>query len=327
MVVPGDGDPLSSGGTEGVRADASAPGRRPEPAAGPGLPRDGNNDGVPAGIDLSLRPPRFPVSLEKWYIDVLLDDGTVCLVYIGTLVLCGKRFNRVTAELFRPGAATVRGSARVGALVGGLGFLRSAAASIEGGRLRFKTDGLSGDLLYRPRSAPWRLAAPFLSVGRRALTWSVEIPDADVEGRLEWPGGSLEVRGRGYRDRVWFDLVPWRFPISRLAWGRAIAGPHAAVWTQATTARGVVAGAWMDGREVDFAQGAAVPVGIDLGPPRVILDSDVADLEGLRLGLLRRPVGWLSGAPHETKWQAPCAIADDPGVAIHEVVTWRAAGG
>jgi hypothetical protein len=276
-------------------------------------------------MDLSLWPAHLPVSLEKWYLDVLLADGTVCLIYIGSLAVCGRRLNRVTAELFRPGAATVRGSASVGALVGGTGFLHSAAASIEGERVRFHTDGLSGDLVYRPRFAPWRPREPFLSVGGRTLTWSVEIPDADVDGRLRWPGGSMAVRGRGYRDRVWFDVLPWRFPIARLVWGRAAAGAHAAIWSQATTAAGEVTAAWLDAGAVEFRPNEAAPIGIGLGPARVLLDADVASLEGLRLGSLRRLVGWLSGAPHETKWQAPCNIAAEPGVAVHEVVTWHGA--
>jgi hypothetical protein len=246
-------------------------------------------------------------------------------VYIGTLALLGKRLNRVTAELFSPGAAPIRGSACVRTPAGGPGFLRSTAASIVGERLRFHTDGLSGDVVYRPRSAPWRPIEPFLSAGRRTMTWSVEISDADVEGHVSWPGGDMPVRGRGYRDRVWFDVLPWRFPIARLAWGRAVAGAHAAVWTHATTARGVVAAAWLDGQGVDAEPDGVPPAGVRLGPARVILDADVADLEGLRVGPLRRPLGWLSGSPHETKWQAPCAIADHRGVAIHEVVTWRGA--
>lgn len=219
MSFPGDGgSPIADEG-QGMPAGPPVSGRRPKSASTPVSWMAGNEDSRTPETDFSLRAPHFPVSLEKWYIDVLAADGTVCLVYVGTLALCGRRLNRVTAELFRPGAASVRGSARVGALVGGPGFLRSAVVSIEGERLRFNTDGLSGDLVYRARFAPWRLRESFLSVGRRTLTWSAEIPDADVEGRLSWPGGSMAVRGRGYRDRVWFDILPWRFPISRLVRG------------------------------------------------------------------------------------------------------------
>jgi hypothetical protein len=135
----------------------------------------------------------------------------------------------------------------------------------------------------------------------------------------------MAVQGRGYRDRVWFDVLPWRFPIARLAWGRAVAGGHAAVWTRATTAHGLVAAAWLDGQTVDSGPDEAPPAGVRLGPPRVILDADVANLEGLRIGPLRGLLGWLSGTPHETKWQAPCTIAAERGVAIHEVVTWHGA--
>jgi hypothetical protein len=274
-------------------------------------------------LDLSLRRASFPVSLEKWYVDALLDDGTVCLVYIGSLAVGGARINRVTAELFRSDGSVVRGAAKVGRIVAGAGFLRCSAADIDGDRLRFHTAGLSGDLNLRPLAAPWTAFDPFVVAGRRALTWSVEIPDASVEGRLRWPDAELPVRGRGYRDRVWFDLYPWRFPIARLRWGRAAAGEHAAVWSRATTTDGrTVAGAWLDGAAVDLPSDGP-PGGVALEGGRTFLDADVADLEGLRLGVLRRPFARLGGAPHETKRQARCTINGVPGVAVDEIVTWR----
>lgn len=267
--------------------------------------------------------PHFPMSLEKWYIDVLLEDGTVCLVYIGQLSVLGRRIGRVTAELFRPDAITIRGAAPSGRLEGAVGSVRCSAASIQGEHLRFETDALSGELRYRPRYGPWEPARPFLASGSRRLTWAVEIPDADVEGELRWPGGDMQVRGRGYRDRVWFDVLPWRFPIRRLSWGRAVAGSHAAVWTCAEKGSERVGYAWRDGEACDPGGSSSVPDGVVLGSARVFLDSDVASLEGLRLGVFRRPLAWLSGAPHETKSVGFCEIEGERGVGVWEDVRWR----
>ncbi len=268
-------------------------------------------------MNLALRRRGFPVSLEKWYIDALMDDGSVLLVYLVHLRLLGLPISRVTAELFRPGQPVIRGEAVARGVRGGEDALDFGPARIEGELLRFETPGLSGELRYRPRAAPVRLLDPFIQRGRRRLLWEVELPDADVSGRVWWPGGQLQLSSRGYRDRVWFDLLPWRFPIRRLVWGRAVAGPHAATWVAAETAQETVQARW-EGGEVTV--GDAHPP--DLQPSRVILDTRVADIEGLLLGWLRPLLRFISGDPHELKRAGPADMDGSRGPAIHEVVTW-----
>lgn len=274
-------------------------------------------------MDLTLHAARFPVSLEKWYIDTLLDDGSVLLVYLGALTISGVRLARATAELYAPDGLMAHGSATVRHITGGENALRFGPFSLAGDHLSFSMEGLSGDLVYHPRWAPCSLLEPFLARGSRTLHWSVEIPDADVSGILRWPGGERTIAGRGYRDRVWFDLPPWRFPIRELIWGRAAAGDHAATWVRATTSQGIVSAAWLDGQRAQPDATSGLPPGVSLGPSRQFLDADVAGLENLRLGALRGPLRRLSGDPHETKWQAPCVITGAHGVAAHEVVKWR----
>ncbi|MGE5334167.1 MAG: hypothetical protein ACM3N4_05660 [Nitrososphaerota archaeon] len=274
-------------------------------------------------MNLSLHPTRFPVTLEKWYIDTLLDDGSILLVYLGTLTLFRVRLARVTVELFLPQGQVVRGSATARHIMGGEGILYFGPATIVGDRLRFTTAGLSGDLVYHPRQPPCALREPFLVAGDRTLHWVVEMPDADVIGRLAWPGGSRTVTGRGYRDRVWFDIPPWRFPIRELIWGRAAAGAHAATWVRATTGQGIIAASWLDGHVVATEDSSVPPSDVALGPGQVFLDADVAALEGLRLGALRGLLRRLSRDPHETKWRAPCMIAGVEGIAVHEVARWH----
>jgi hypothetical protein len=261
-------------------------------------------------LDLSLRSPRFPVSLEKWYVDVLFDDGAVLLVYLVRLHFFGVRMARVTAELFEEGRV-IRGDAAASRIEGGPDWLRFGGASIEGDRFRFSTPGLEGDLVYRPRHDPFTLRDPFVTDGDRALTWRVEIPDADVEGTLRWPGGLRTVRARGYRDRVHFDIPPWRFPIERLVWGRAIAGEHATTWVEADTARGRIADRWASSEQR-----------LELDEPRVLIDAHVLGLPTLGLSWRRALLEPLSGDPHERKMAAPCRLGGEQGVAIHEVVTF-----
>lgn len=274
-------------------------------------------------MDLTLHPTRFPFSLEKWYIDTLLDDGSVLLVYLGAITLCAVRLARVTAELYPAHGPIVRGSAPVRHIAGGENILRFGPATIEGDHLRFTTAGLSGELVMRPRYPPCALREPFLTEESRTLHWSIEIPDADVTGTLTWPGGTRAIAGRGYRDRVWFDLYPWRFPIREQIWGRAAAGDHAATWVRTTTHEGVITLSWLDGHMVETDAVTGLPVRVTLDSARAFLDADVVALEGLRLGGLHSVLRRISGNPHETKWQAACAIAGVEGEAVHEVVRWK----
>jgi hypothetical protein len=277
-------------------------------------------------MDLALHPNRLPTTLEKWYVDVLLADGTVLIVYLGAIRVLGVRVARVTVDLFRPGAPLVRDGAKAHVVAGGEGRLHFGPATIAGDVLRFVLPSLRGELTFRPRFGACALATPFFRQGARALTWTVEVPDADVEGALRWPGGHLEVRGRGYRDRVYFDLPSPRLPFRTLTWGRAVSASHAATWVAATTPTSRIVHAWKDGRLLDTATARldGPPVGVELGVARVLVDGDVARLPGLRLGPVRGLVGQITGDPHETKWQASCAIDGEPGVAVHERVTWRA---
>lgn len=267
--------------------------------------------------DLTLRPLRPPFSLEKWYVDVLMDDGTVLLVYIGQLHVLGVPMRRVTVDLFTPDGGQRRGDARVTRVDETPDRLVFGPATLTHETLRFETEALSGELVYRPRHPPATLRDPFLEDGGRTLTWQVEIPDADVEGRLSWPGGGRQVVGRGYRDRVYFDVLPWRFPIRELSWGRAAAGAHASTWVRARTRRGEIVAGWNDGVAIERANAPEVE------DERVMLRAHVVDLEGLHLGALRPAMRRLVGDPHEIKWTGRTRLAGEPGLLVHEVVRWR----
>ncbi|MGA2448284.1 MAG: hypothetical protein ABTD50_06400 [Polyangiaceae bacterium] len=174
------------------------------------LPRAVSNN----AIDLTLAKPRFPSTLERWYVDVLLDDGTVVLVYLGRLQVLGASWARATAEIFFSDGRIVRGSSAVTKPAGEPGCVRFGNTAIEGKVLKISAGDVHGELRYRARAAAHCPRTPWLAVGSRTLTWSVEVPDADVEGRLSWPMGRLDVTGRGYRDRVHFDRAARGGPVA-----------------------------------------------------------------------------------------------------------------
>jgi hypothetical protein len=268
-------------------------------------------------MSLALRGGRAPFTLEKWYVDTLLPDGGVLLVYLGTMRVLGVAIARVTAELFEESGRVRRGAAKARVVEGGASWLRFGPASIDGERLAWKTDGLSGELRFAPRHPGVEPRSPFLEEDGRRLSWTIEVPDADVEGAVEWPGGGRDIEGRGYRDRVFFDLLPWRFPIRELVWGRAVAGTHAAAWVAATTPRETVTVRWEDGR---VSSALAEP---ELDAGRVLVQTAVADIEGLHFGLLRPLLRRMTGDPVEVKWACPATLHGIAGRAVHERVTWR----
>jgi hypothetical protein len=86
---------------------------------------------------------------------------------------------------------------------------------------------------------------------------------------------------------------------------------------QATGLNNEVAQGWQDGHPV--TGGLVSPV---TDPGRVFLEGPVIDLEGLRLGPLRAPLGRLLRAPYQAKQASAASIGGVEGRAVHEVVTW-----
>jgi hypothetical protein len=255
--------------------------------------------------------------LDKWYVDTLLADGTVLLVYLGRAVLAGVPLVRVTCALFLPDGRHLQGSAS------GLRFsrtergLRCGPASIEGERLRFETPGFAGELTLAPRAPAVRLREPFLARGTHTLHWHVEVPDADVSGELRVQGERRAIEGRGYRDHVWLDFPLLRLPLRKLRWGRACAGSHAATWVVAETQDEVISAGWHDG-----VLGPGRPTSLVLRDERTIVEGPLVDLAGLRLGLLRPLLRLSTHDPIQHKWAARAELDGELGWAVHELVTW-----
>jgi hypothetical protein len=267
-------------------------------------------------VNYTLHRARSWWHLEKWYADAITPDGDVLVVLLAVVRVAGITIGRVSADLSRADGSVVRGDAPASSVAGGPGWLRFGPARIEGDILTWSTAGLSGELAVRPRAPAATMRDLLVSAGRGALAWTVEVPDADVTGELRWPGGSLPISGRGYRDRVWTDIPPWRLPLRTLRWGRAVTASHATTWIDAETAAEPVRWRWDDGRESTDAPPA-------VGRDRVLMAAAVADIPGLRLGLLRGFSRVLSRDLHQTRWAAPTSLGGEAGWAVHEEVRWR----
>jgi hypothetical protein len=127
------------------------------------------------------------------------------------------------------------------------------------------------------------------------------------------------VEGRGYRDRVSFDIVPWNLPLRRLHWGRVAAGPHAATWVQAETQDGRIEAGWHDGALI-----RSQPPQLELCDDRELLAGPVVDLEGLHLGPLRPLLRAITRNPFQKKCTARAILQGAVGHAVYETVDFGA---
>ena len=143
------------------------------------------------------------------------------------------------------------------------------------------------------------------------------MPDADVRGELEVGSQRLSVMGRGYRDYLALDLLPWRVPLRQLEWGRACGGEHAAWWIRLQLKDTVLEGTWSDG----IMRPRHDPPSLEA--ERVIQEGHVADLPVLRIGLLRSVLRRLARDPHQTRVVGRTSLSGAPGWAVREVVRWR----
>lgn len=266
---------------------------------------------------LSATEGRAPFFLEKWYVDLISDDGTMLIVLLGQIRALGLRRARLTAELHRPDGSAVRGAAQIGGIASTGSSRIFRGGSLEPEILVWETPNLSGELYHTARYQTAYTSDPLLIDGTRQLRWIVEMPDADVRGELRVGSESFSVTGRGYRDYLALDLLPWRVPLRHLEWGRAACGEHAAWWIRMQLTNGVIEGTWSDGT-VMHRQDPPI-----LAAQRVIQQGHVADLPVLRIGWLRSVLRRLARDPHLTRVVGRAHLEGTPGWAVQEVVRWR----
>ncbi len=272
---------------------------------------------IAAPAKLTVTQGRGPFFFEKWYLDTIVADGTLLIIVLGQVRILGLRLARFAAELYRPDGSSIHEPLALGKIC-----RLGEARLFDGGRLTptqlaWNGPNLSGDLRLTPRHSPSQIRDPLLRHGRRQLRWLVELPDADVEGRLTWPGGGLDLRGRGYRDYLALDILPWRLPIREMVWGRACAADHASWWFQLTTREETVSGTWRDGH---LTADVSIPRLFD---QRVFEDQQLGDTSPLRIGLARGVLRRLAGDSHRTRWLARAELEGALGWAVHEQLRWR----
>jgi hypothetical protein len=256
-------------------------------------------------------------TLDKWYLDLVTDDGTAFIGYAADLRWHALHF-RYAALLDCRSGGTPREHATV---------RHVAPPDLADGRLTWTCAPLH-------LAGEWtRLAAPVEEV-------LLDVPDGRVEWRCLLPRASASLvvgdrryEGPGYAERLTLTIAPWDLPFRALRWGRHLSAGHALVWIEwdgDMTRRW----AWLDGEPQPLArvEGAGI-TGLADGralrwePGRDLRRRSVLDaLREVAPALVRGVTGRLGAMDEHKQLSRSSLMADgrmlDSGWAIHEEVTW-----
>lgn len=254
--------------------------------------------------------------LDKWYLDLVTDDGAAVIAYAARLAL-GPLALGYTSVL----DASAPGAPRIRTRVGGL-----RAPRVEGRELAFASVPLG--VRFRLSPLDPAAAATFYERPGGAVRWRCDAPrgraTVELDGRV--------LSGLGYAEQVRLTLPPWQLPIEELRWGRALGEGGSLVWvdwsgaahrTRLVLRDGVpVEASAVTDREVVAADGTAL---VRLAEGRVLRSGWLSRTVGPTLpATLRRRLPGGALRLHETKWCAEAVLAGGaPARALHEVVRWR----
>lgn len=257
-------------------------------------------------------------TLEKWYLDVVTDDGAAFVGYVADVAWHGLHLC-YTSRLLAP-PDTPPGEATA------LGDPARPVVALDGLSWTSAPLGLHG--VWRGLEGP--IEQTLLTSAAGAIEWSCLMPRA----RATVVTAAGRVEGLGYAERLRLSLPPWAFPFHTLRWGRHVSADHAVVWIEWDGEQAMRA-TWLDGVPQPAAHAVASGVAA-LEGQRVLHWHEGRDLSRRAVGttiahvapaLAARVAGRLA-TMHEHKQLSRSSIVNadgrklDEGWTIHEVVTW-----
>ena len=167
------------------------------------------------------------MQLEKFYVDVVAENGSGCIGYAARLHGLGLSVTLASSLRWPAGSGAVM-QRRTS---------RGRLPEVPGGTLHWLCPalGLDGTWSEAPQAA--RIGPSVLwRDGAQSVTWEVLAHRARVELRTD--DGPLA--GWGYAERLTMSTPPWRLPIDALWWGRFVSPMHSIIWIrwEHSTARG-----------------------------------------------------------------------------------------
>lgn len=256
--------------------------------------------------------------LQKWYLDAVDHDGQVFIGYWAILRWGWLNLYYQGYLHQRSGEPTIHVNR----------FRRSASPVELEDRIDWRVPGVDGH--WQRRSPPIR--RQLLNNEHGTVDWHAIMPSASAS--IHFQDGHL-LNGLGYVEHLDMTIPPWKLPIQRLHWGRAISASEAVVWIRWESRTHPLALAL-------HCSGSNVsePKLVEIHQESVILDDcrlELSDAIPLRSGIISQTVlhqlGWIKWffprsiqQLQETKWLSrsylDCRRNSDVGWAIHEIVDW-----
>ena len=187
-------------------------------------------------------------TLDKWYLDLVTDEGTAIVAYSARLAWGRARVGYASTLVSRPNAPAEEHSV----------YGHVAAPACEGDRITWSHPAL------RLRGAWHALAAPIdarlLDHADGRIDWHCAMPRSRVTIDLD----DVRHSGLGYVEQLTLTIPPWKLPFDRLRWGRYTSESQALVWI-----------AWSGADARQFVWHDGVPQ-----PDAIIDDRGVRGLQG-----------------------------------------------
>jgi hypothetical protein len=257
-------------------------------------------------------------TVDKWYLDLVTDDGTALVAYVVDVGWHGVAMRLASRLIVDAAGRRDEHSTRQ----------ETAWPALAAGRLSWASEalGLHGEWLAL---AP-PVARTLVSSPAGVIDWTCDMPRA----RATVIAAGSRYEGLGYAEHLHLTLPPWALPFSTLRWGRHVSDRHAVVWIErdgADCRRDI----WIDGAPSPEARVVADGVcalpgdrALRWQPGRDLVRRSVGDALARVAPTLAQTLSGRLATMREHKQLSRSSLVDasgralDAGWAIHEVVTW-----
>ncbi|MBS1792670.1 MAG: hypothetical protein JSS81_02380 [Acidobacteria bacterium] len=257
--------------------------------------------------------------LEKWYLDLVTDDGTAMIFYYAVL-----NWGLVTV----PYAARMRYGPE-GQLEEEWHFYPGVLPAAAGDDLFYRDRLSKAEGSWAPGAAP--VGERLFENGGGTLEWNCHRPNSRVT--LKTGGGLIE--GRGYAEQLVMTVRPWDIPMTRLRWGRFAGARDSVVWIE-MTGEPHRQWVWLNGRAISAAAITDEGVSISGGETELRFSEPKTLGEEKKIGsVVKKVAGYIPGIDslmpsrfllaEQTRWRSRGALlvngeVVDTGWVIHERV-------
>lgn len=152
--------------------------------------------------------------LNKWYLDVIDEKGDTIIFYMANL-----RWKKLNLYYYNRLSCTAAGGTSNKVML-----RRVPSPEWNGTVLRWKNGTEAAE--WRSLTAPVREA--LLQTAAGDIDWDCLLPNA----RVTVTDGEVKMEGLGYAERLNMTLLPWKFAIEELYWGRFLSDEHHITWIE-----------------------------------------------------------------------------------------------